>query len=143
MINEQILEADKGDLIGFCQNIVEGIENGEIDGLKMYIIGRKLEELGKILKGSTQTYIQDSDYVKTGQNRHFLCKIEQSSTGETYNLTENEEYNRLKAELKELESKLKRASKNRESIIDNETGEIYSPCSLKTPSKTVIKTTLL
>ena len=75
MINEQILEADKGDLIGFCQNIVEGIENGEIDGLKMYVIGRKLEELGKILKGSTQTYIQDSDYVKTGQNNTSFVRL--------------------------------------------------------------------
>jgi hypothetical protein len=142
MINEQILDAQKGDLLSLTQNIVEGVGNGEIDPVKMFIIARKMEELAKLLKGSLQSYIMDSDCVKTGQNKHFSCKIEQSSTGETYNLDENDEYRMLKAALKDLESKIKRASKNHESILDNETGELINPVSLKTPSKTVIKTTL-
>lgn len=55
-----------------------------------------------------------------------------------YDYSNNADWVKLKAEMKEIEEKMQLAFKTNATIIDDETGEVYSPASFKANKKSLI-----
>lgn len=128
-------------------DVVKGIEEGFTDPLEVAAQLKRLEDLHKQLKAKTTGFIVDELY-NSGNAEKLGYKIEKFTTGERLDYSGNEDWKALEDAKKELterqkpiEVKMKTAYKNGCSLVDDETGEIFTPAKHKSGGQDSFKVT--
>lgn len=118
-----------------CQSVEEGLQSP----LKVFAQIRKVLHLGEYyldkLKNSALTEAENLH-----KDELYQMGFEISHSGEVWNFQEDAEFLRLETALKQRKELLKTASRHRQAFVDEVSGEIIRPLSLKTPAMPYLKT---
>jgi hypothetical protein len=110
---------------------VQHVLDEKIDALEVYAHLKSLETyLKKALETVKPYAMSEADkYEKSFEKYGF--KFEKRNGHVTYDYTANDDYKEMFERLKSVETILANASKMGKAIVDEETGEIYQPCPVK------------
>ena len=109
------------------KELAQNAINGETSALKAFTIVSACEkELSEIKANLLESAISDFEKYGAKSVKEFGFEISKSASGR-YNYTNSSDWNRLKTQMQELETKMQAACKNNATIINNETGEIIEP----------------
>lgn len=111
-------------------NTVQEVLDNKFSALEGYIFFKELKEhLATCIDAiKEKAFIEAKEYDK---QEKFGYKISVTNGYNKYDYSVNQDYSRLSKEIKELEDKLKTASKNGMSFLNEETGEVFEPCPVK------------
>ena len=111
-------------------NTVQEVLDGNYNPLEAYIFLNEINKFSKTcLEEIKDLAIEEAEKEKGNIVNGYEIGIRHGYN--SYDYSVNEEYRRLKNELKELEDKLKIASKKELTFMDEETGEVFEPCPIK------------
>lgn len=132
----------KAEILSKAQEVINKIADGQADGLKVHLQAKAYIQYYQAIADQSQGYAIDEaeKYGKEGKLLGVGFRI--GSTGERYDYEEDPIYYDLKAKLKAREELLKTAVKMRESIFDDETGEVVPKVSLKAAAKSTLTVTI-
>jgi hypothetical protein len=125
-----------------AERIIQSLENGEIDPLKAYVIVKYYEKLIDQIKAKLESEARGEAYKYEKGASVFGATIGISSTGQRLDYDSDTVYSELKSKVKAREDLLKTAFKMKESILDEETGEIVPKVPLKSPAKETLVITI-
>ena len=115
---------------------IQDVQDGNFNPLEAYA---NLKSLEKYLKTSylqiEESAIEEAEKYgeKTFEDFGFSVTVRNGNT--TYDYSSNVDIKRLEGELKYIKDLLKNASRMDKVIVDENTGETYSPCPIKSGSK--------
>lgn len=131
------------------QTILQRIEDGELDALKVMVV---LTMYKKILEGDdnksnglrhmVESHARTEVYKYGKEAVAFGVQARIGTTGDRYDYDADPIYSDLKAQLKARENLLKTAVKMKESIFDESTGEVVPKVPLKSPAKETLVITI-
>ena len=133
----------KATIRGEAVKIIDLVNNGEVDAMRVHLQIKVYEEIIKSLKSGIKDAVFDaaSSYVKDDQ---FPAIVQISQTGDRIDYGADQEYSDIKKALKRREEVLKTAyhqHKNGAVIIDNKTGEVVPVCPAAKESEAIVKLT--
>lgn len=117
-------------------NTVQSVEDGNFNPLEAYV---NFKSLDKVLKACIsqieEEAINEAETYGAKTFEDFGKDITIRNGSTTYDYSKHAEVKRLELELKYIKDILKNASRLDKIIIDENTGEAYSPCPIKSGSK--------
>ena len=120
----------------YLRDIQEGVNEGAINALEFYA---ELKEFsGAIIKTikAIEPEAQTEAALHGGKTfTAFGYEITKRAGYATYNYEANAEFKERSEDLKKFQNMLKEASRLQKSIIDEDTGEIFQPCPIKSGAK--------
>jgi hypothetical protein len=117
------------------QNVSEGLESP----LEAFAQIRKVLHIGEYwLEQLKTTALAEAENLH--KDELYLIGFEISHSGEVWNYQEDAEYLRLEIALKQRKELLKVASRHRKAFLDENSGEMIQPVSLKTTATPYLKT---
>lgn len=120
--------------------ILNECKEGFTDPLQLYIELKKLSKKVSECIGEVESMAIDECEKHPEKSFEYKgAKITKSSTAALYNWSDDKVYTEYNEKIKERQSQLKLAVKNKEVIVDPETGEQIPVVSMKSPSKYVLR----
>lgn len=117
-------------------DLVQDIEDGNFNPLEGYANLKVFEKFVKDAINQIEPLaLEEAGNYNEKTISEFGFQITKRNGYVTYDFSENEDVRRLESELKGIKDILKNASRMGKSIVDDNTGEIYEPCSIKGGSK--------
>lgn len=115
------------------EHIKQSVERGEMKASRAYVELRSIKsEIDDILKDVEREVVGELTQLNDKEELIVLgYKISHVKGRVTYNYKQSEVWNEKKNALKEVEEKLKQATKMKAEIVDKETGEIFEPVEVK------------
>jgi hypothetical protein len=118
--------------------LYQAVEEGWQSPLTAFVQIRKILHIGEFwLEKLKATALREAEALHKDELYQLGFEIVNSS--EILNYQEDAEYNRLENALKERKALLKAAYRHQKALLDEDSGEMIAPVSLKTPSSPYLK----
>lgn len=124
----------KKDIENLATSIIVDIEDGNKDPLKIHIQAKALIDVFSQIAERSLSAAMSEAYKHSDKSFEFIgAKVEFKSTGDRFDYEKDDEYRKLKEQLKAREDLLKQACKSSATLVIDD--EVIPKVPIKSPSK--------